>query len=539
MRFRVMLLAGLVTSVAFAGARYDASLGTLPQAQGFIYSGASNVNGTNPSPFVAGGALQENTTVGAQYWDITDASINFAQNAVIEANLHIISSNYIANIGTGTREGYYLGISESGHSYSVGLTAAGFNINSIEVPNQPLTPYPFPITDTFHVYHLSIANGLASFSIDGKVVASSIAPTADAEIGPPESVIFGAVGGASRSLTELKSFCYGTTASACGCQVTVSPYGGGVYSLDHQPTTMLATFVPTDAGGLPAGITVAAKDCGFTGFNWQQLITRQDALEEIKLEAPGLAIGNGIQLGNLSADNSLQAPPSYSDPPLGGYLYEQQFDDAYPFYWNASELANPAILTPFTLLFSDSPNTLVEKDFTTSLVGVLASGIASKPLFTWQWRTTYTGTIADGGRDTGGIIQNKSTFALNPGGTGGVTITSINGVQLPPVVRPGLVATTASGLAYSRVSQTFTGTVTLKNISGSPISGPLQILFFGMPANVTLVNATANLSGTPYLTVPATASLAPGQSVTVSVQLKNPSNATINFTPVIYSGSIN
>ena len=106
-------------------------------------------------------------------------------------------------------------------------------------------------------------------------------------------------------------------------------------------------------------------------------------------------------------------------------------------------------------------------------------------------------------------------------------------------VSPSQVATTASGLAYSRVSQTFNGTVTLTNISSSAISGPLQIVFTGMPANVTLVNATSNLSGTPYLTVPAVASLAPGQSATVSVQFKNPSNATINFTPAIYSGSIN
>jgi hypothetical protein len=110
---------------------------------------------------------------------------------------------------------------------------------------------------------------------------------------------------------------------------------------------------------------------------------------------------------------------------------------------------------------------------------------------------------------------------------------------LPSVVSANQVATTASGLAYSRVSQTFNGTVTLRNISGSVITGPLQILFAGMPANVTLVNATANLSGTPYLTVPAVASLAPGQSVTVGIQFKNPSNATINLAPVVYSGSIN
>ena len=94
-------------------------------------------------------------------------------------------------------------------------------------------------------------------------------------------------------------------------------------------------------------------------------------------------------------------------------------------------------------------------------------------------------------------------------------------------------------LAYSRVGQTFNGTVTLRNISTGTINGPLQLVFFGMPPGVTLTNATASLFGTPYLTVPAVASLAPGQSVTVGIQFKNPSNATINLAPVVYSGSIN
>jgi hypothetical protein len=110
---------------------------------------------------------------------------------------------------------------------------------------------------------------------------------------------------------------------------------------------------------------------------------------------------------------------------------------------------------------------------------------------------------------------------------------------LPPAVPFTQVAATASGLSYSRVSQTFNGTITVKNVSSSVIGGPLQIVFFGLPAQVALANATGNLSGMPYMTIPAVSGLVPGQSVTVNVQFKNPSDATINLTPVIYSGSIN
>jgi uncharacterized repeat protein (TIGR03803 family) len=132
---------------------------------------------------------------------------------------------------------------------------------------------------------------------------------------------------------------------------------------------------------------------------------------------------------------------------------------------------------------------------------------------------------AGGGASGGGVV-----FKL--AGTGFVTTP----VQ-PPLVPLSQVAATASGLAYSRVSQTFTGSVTLTNLSGGAVSGPVQIFFTGLPAGVTLANATGNFAGTPYLTVPALASLPAGQAVTLSVQFKDPSNAPITFTPALHSGS--
>jgi hypothetical protein len=81
--------------------------------------------------------------------------------------------------------------------------------------------------------------------------------------------------------------------------------------------------------------------------------------------------------------------------------------------------------------------------------------------------------------------------------------------------------------------------VTVNNISSAAISGPIQIVLFGITDGVTLANETSDLSGTPYITVPDSTTLAPGQSVTVNVQFQNPSDATIDFTPVIYAGSLN
>ncbi len=100
------------------------------------------------------------------------------------------------------------------------------------------------------------------------------------------------------------------------------------------------------------------------------------------------------------------------------------------------------------------------------------------------------------------------------------------------------LATTASGLVYSRVTQTYNGTVTIKNNGSATVNGPFQILFSVLTSGVTLVNATDTFQGTPFVTVPAVVSLAPGQSATVSVQFSDPSSAKINFTPVTYVGRI-
>ncbi len=125
-----------------------------------------------------------------------------------------------------------------------------------------------------------------------------------------------------------------------------------------------------------------------------------------------------------------------------------------------------------------------------------------------------------------------------------ITGSATQGIAIPPATVQYVpiavqVSTTASGLAYSRVSKMFSGTVTIKNISTSALNGPFQILFTSLPSGVTLANATGTFNGSPFITVPSVTSLAPGQSATVSVQFSDPSNVKINFTPVIYSGSFN
>lgn len=98
------------------------------------------------------------------------------------------------------------------------------------------------------------------------------------------------------------------------------------------------------------------------------------------------------------------------------------------------------------------------------------------------------------------------------------------------------VATYSSGLTFKRKTKTYEGTITITNTSATAIAGPLQLELGSLSAGVTLVNASGNHGGNPYITT-AVAGLAPGGSVVVSVTFSNPARVGISYSARVYSGT--
>jgi len=244
---------------------------------------------------------------------------------------------------------------------------------------------------------------------------------------------------------------------------TVDPFSGGPFSLDGKPVGEYAIFAPgTDPNGSnPLSLQAAANVCGFARFNWQQTITNLPARSDpSKCTLGGPFDSPPTQPLCLAATSNptvvlTAGPPptgpSFLDPVPGGYTYElPQGDDAYPFYYTQAQLTSGCIddfngmpgCVPIedpnvnsiggVLLFEDRPaNPLLPPgqyaNYTTSLVGIRQDG-STASLFSWSWKTNFDGTTL------GGVAKNL--LLPDPGsGTGGVTITSINGVlQTPPSV---------------------------------------------------------------------------------------------------------
>lgn len=260
-------------------------------------------------------------------------------------------------------------------------------------------------------------------------------------------------------------------------------------SLSSEPTGLILTFIP------PSGLSLNqfASQCGFTGFDWVQLIDQW----------PGPS--------GLFAESTPTVPiiivPSQrpqNDPPAGGYTYLQSrqppFDGAFPFYYNPQSMATSCAVfangncaepiinnqTPSVTFFDAPVNSCLPggafagnasvcqgtptspsfMSFRTILVGICnatpsplcrGAGQPSAALYQAEWNDDFNGT-------TGGIpaVLTASSFVPDPGsGTGGLTITSINGArQTPPSVSCGATPSVLWPPDGKQVAVNVSGTIT-------------------------------------------------------------------------------
>jgi len=137
--------------------------------------------------------------------------------------------------------------------------------------------------------------------------------------------------------------------------------------------------------------------------------------------------------------------------------------------------------------------------------------------------------------NTDGKPQDKYTSAPYRASDHDPVVISLN-LQAPYTDVSSSVKTVSSGLTYARLSGQWSGTISITNTSGAAITGPLQVSLGGLPAGVTLINASGSRSGVPYITANAS-SLAPGATLSVPVTFTKTGTAAISYTTQVYSGT--
>jgi len=165
-----------------------------------------------------------------------------------------------------------------------------------------------------------------------------------------------------------------------------------------------------------------------------------------------------------------------------------------------------------------APLTFVKDTFTAKLsypvvVQVPAGGSLYLRIFPWNSAGAIGKTLAVYGVKVAGTAVNAPTFT--------------DATASFSLLR--------SGLSWNRITNKYTGTITLTNTSGRTLTGPFQVAFDNLSAGVTVDNASGTHAGAAYISAATT--LAPGATLTVPVTFNNPGRAAIGYTNTIYIGT--
>ena len=105
----------------------------------------------------------------------------------------------------------------------------------------------------------------------------------------------------------------------------------------------------------------------------------------------------------------------------------------------------------------------------------------------------------------------------------------------------GSITVSRSGYEFNPGTRLFYQTVKLTNNSGTAITGPIDLVLDNLSSNATLSNEFGVTScaaplGSPYV-ANSTASLAPGATVSVSLEFSDPTKATTTYAARILAGA--
>jgi len=99
----------------------------------------------------------------------------------------------------------------------------------------------------------------------------------------------------------------------------------------------------------------------------------------------------------------------------------------------------------------------------------------------------------------------------------------------------GTFAYLRTGYSFNRLTNKWSGSVTVGNKTAASVSGPMHVKLSGLPAGVTLDNASGTHMGSPYITV--SGPIAGNAKIILPLVFSNPNRATISYTVNVFSGN--
>ena len=209
-------------------------------------------------------------------------------------------------------------------------------------------------------------------------------------------------------------------------------YTGPDPLLNNTLTSITASFY---AGGTSEvnSLTSAATECGFDAFNWQQQTNAAPPSETWELDPPqgGYSYCNPTSTDYNPIQHDCTQNYPYLFPSTG--INQQNYCIEYFKNGNCETYMNDS---DEVLNFFDSPE--APGGFLTQLVGVMPDGTPDLLPFDFTWSDTFSGTLEITSPSITDVPVDPSS------GTGGITITSIDGVPTSSVPEPPSIASFAT-----------------------------------------------------------------------------------------------
>jgi predicted extracellular nuclease len=109
--------------------------------------------------------------------------------------------------------------------------------------------------------------------------------------------------------------------------------------------------------------------------------------------------------------------------------------------------------------------------------------------------------------------------------------------SLPPAEVTSGVQVTPRAKASNGEKTFFYVVTTVTNTGSATLTGPLQLVVVGLPAGITLSNATGSINGMPYIAIPSSTSVPPGKTRVVTLQFSDPASVRFEYTTRVFAGS--
>ena len=168
----------------------------------------------------------------------------------------------------------------------------------------------------------------------------------------------------------------------------------------------------------------------------------------------------------------------------------------------------------------------------------------SNPAGTGQGKT-YLGFVEVATSASGsGSFTFTPTSALSQGVNITATATDSAGntseFSLPVTVQLNVtskISVKSGGLVYNRTTRQFSQTLTITNVGGTAIVGPIELVLQNLN-NGSLVNASGTSQGSPYITDLSSGTMGAGQTLTITLIFADPTLASITYAPEFLAGSM-